>query len=67
MWPGAIWNLKRKPLRIKGDGQGLYVAWSNLEFEAEAAPYSMAVNDAGQAVLTLTADDGTINWVRQAE
>ena len=51
----------------KGDGQGLYVAWSNLEFEAEAAPYSMAVNDAGQAVLTLTADDGTINWVRQAE
>ena len=23
----------------KGDGQGLYVAWSNLEFEAEAAPY----------------------------
>ena len=51
----------------KGDGQGLYVAWSNLEFEAEAAPYYMAVNDAGQAVLTLTADDGTINWVRQAE
>ena len=51
----------------KGDGQGLYVAWSNLEFEAEAAPYSMIVNDAGQTVLTLAADDGTINLVRQAE
>ena len=49
----------------KGDGMGLYVAYSNLEGEAEAAPYSMTVNDAGQTVLTLTADDGTISWVRQ--
>ena len=49
----------------KGDGQGLYVAWSNLEFEAEAAPYSMTVNDDGQTVLTLTADDGSISWVKQ--
>ena len=49
----------------KGDGMGLYVAYSNLEGEAEAAPYSMAVNDAGQTVLTLTAEDGTISWVRQ--
>ncbi|MBR3106659.1 MAG: FMN-binding protein [Clostridia bacterium] len=49
----------------KGDGMGLYVAYSNLEGEAEAAPYAMTVNDAGQTVLTLTADDGTISWVRQ--
>lgn len=49
----------------KGDGAGLYVAYSNLEYEAEAAPYTMTVNDAGQTVLTLTADDGTISWIRQ--
>ena len=49
----------------KGDGIGLYVAYSNLEGEAEAAPYAMTLNDAGQTVLTLTADDGTISWVRQ--
>ena len=51
----------------KGDGAGLYVAYSNLEQEAEAAPYTLTVNDAGQMVLTLTADDGTISWVRQEE
>ena len=33
--------------------------------EAEAAPYTMTVNDAGQTVLTLTADDGIISWVRE--
>ena len=49
----------------KGDGAGLYVAYSNLEYEAEAAPYTMTVNGADQTVLTLTADDGTISWVRQ--
>lgn len=49
----------------KGDGTGVYVAYSNLESEAEAAPYTMTVNDAGQTVLTLTADDGTICWIRQ--
>lgn len=49
----------------KGDGQGLYVAWSNLESEAEAAPYSIIVNDDGQTVLTLAADDGTISWIKQ--
>ena len=51
----------------KGDGAGLYVAYSNLENEAEAAPYTMTVNDDDQTVLTLTADDGTISWVKQAE
>jgi hypothetical protein len=50
---------------VKGDGEGLYVAYSNLEYEAEAAPYMMTVNDDGQTVLTLTADDGTISWIRQ--
>ena len=49
----------------KGDGVGIYVAYSNLEYEAEAAPYTMSVNEAGQTVLTLTADDGTISWIRQ--
>ncbi len=49
----------------KGDGTGVYVAYSNLESEAEAAPYTMTVNDAGQTVLTLTVDDGTICWIRQ--
>ena len=49
----------------KGDGVGIYVAYSNLEYEAEAAPYTMTVNGDGQTVLTLTADDGTIRWVRQ--
>ena len=51
----------------KGDGLGLYVAYSNLEYEAEAAPYTLTVNDAGQTVLTLTADDGTISWVKKEE
>ena len=51
----------------KGDGAGLYVAYSNLDGEAEAAPYTLKVNDAGQTVLTLTADDGTISWVKQGE
>ena len=49
----------------KGDGRGLYVAYSNLESEAEAAPYAFSTNENGQTVLTFTADDGVINWVRQ--
>ncbi|MBQ6174102.1 MAG: hypothetical protein IJK28_05715 [Clostridia bacterium] len=49
----------------KGDGRGLYVAWSNLEYEAEGAPYAFTVNDDGRTVLTFTADDGVIDWVKQ--
>ena len=49
----------------KGDGAGLYVAYSNPEGEAEAAHYTLTVNGDGQTVLTLTADDGTISWVKQ--
>ena len=48
----------------KGDGHGIYVAWSNLEHEAEAAPYGFSENEKGQAVLTLTADDGVISWIK---
>ena len=50
---------------IKGDGIGIYVAYSNPEHEAEAAPYTLTVNDVGQTVLTLAADDGTISWIKQ--
>ena len=49
----------------KGDGKGLYVAFSNLEEEAESAPYAFTTNESGQLVLTLTADDGVISWVKQ--
>jgi len=49
----------------KGDGEGISVAYSNLEYEAEAAPYTMTVNDDGPTVLTLTADDGIISWILQ--
>ena len=49
----------------KGDGKGLYVAYSNMEGEAESAPYAFTTNESGQLVLTLTADDGVISWVKQ--
>ena len=49
----------------KGDGLGLYVAWSNLEQEAESAPYAFSAAENGQTVLTLIADDGAISWVKQ--
>ena len=49
----------------KSDGIGIYVAFSNPEQEAEDAPYTITVNENGQTVLTLTADDGTISWVKQ--
>ena len=51
---------------VKGDGNGIYVAYSNLEYEAESAPYAMTVNDDGRTVLTLTADDGIISWIKQS-
>ena len=49
----------------KGDSRGMYVAYSNLELETEAAPYEFSTNENGQTVLTFTADDGVISWVRQ--
>ena len=50
---------------VKGDDAGLYIAYSNPESEAESAPYVFSVNENGQTVLTLTADDGVISWRRQ--
>lgn len=49
----------------KGDGLGLYVAFSNTEGEAESAPYALTLDEAGRTVLSLTADDGVISWVKQ--
>ena len=49
----------------RDDGEGLYVAFSNWEGEAESAPYAFSTNEDGQTVLTLTADDGAISWIRQ--
>lgn len=51
----------------KGDGRGLYVAYSNPEAEAEAAEYAFTEDENGRTVLTFTADDGVISWVRQSE
>ena len=50
----------------KGDGIGIYVAFSNTDGEAEDAPFVLTVDEQGRTVLTLTADDGTISWVKQA-
>ncbi len=49
----------------KGDGAGLYVAFSNLEGEAESAPFAFTTNESGQLVLTLTADEGAVSWIKQ--
>lgn len=51
---------------VKGDGVGLYVAYSNLEQEAEAADYTLETNADGDEVLTFYATDGVISYVRQA-
>lgn len=48
----------------KGDGTGLYVAYSHIDQEAESAPYVLFENENGQTVLTLTADDGVISWIK---
>ena len=46
----------------KCDGAGIYIAYSNLEYEAEAATYTLETDDAGETVLTLYAEDGTISY-----
>ena len=51
----------------KGDGNGLYIAYSNLENEAEAAAYTLENDENGNTVLTLFADDGTISYVKDIE
>ncbi|MBR3644609.1 MAG: hypothetical protein IKN57_14035, partial [Parasporobacterium sp.] len=46
----------------KGDGKGIYIAYSNLEYEAEAAEYVLETGDDGETVLTLYAKDGVISY-----
>ena len=48
----------------KGDGEGIYVAYSNLEQSAEAAEYKLETNEDGQTVLTLYAADGVISYTK---
>ena len=50
----------------KGDGAGVYIAYSNLEQEAEAAEYTLETNENGETVLTLYAKDGVISYVKAA-
>ena len=50
----------------KDDGAGLYVAFSNLEGEAEAAPYTLEENADGDTVLTFFSDEGAISWIKAA-
>ncbi|MBQ9412122.1 MAG: S-layer homology domain-containing protein [Oscillospiraceae bacterium] len=47
-----------------GDGKGIYVAYSNLEFEAEGVHYEMTTNAAGRRVLTLHSEEGDISYVK---
>ena len=48
----------------KGDGAGIYIAYSNLEFEAEAADYTLVENENGDLVLTFYSDEGTISYIK---
>ena len=50
----------------KGDGAGIYVAYSNMEQEAEAADYTLETDENGDTVLTLYAEDGTISYKKAA-
>ncbi len=49
----------------KNDGAGTYVAYSNLEGEAEAADFSMLTDQNGHEVLTLYARDGVISYTKE--
>ena len=46
----------------KGDGKGIYIAYSNLENEAEAAGYTLETDENGATVLTFYAKDGVISY-----
>ena len=50
----------------KGDGEGVYVAYDNEAFEAEAAAYTLKTNDNGNLVLSLTNDEGTISYIKRS-
>ena len=49
-----------------GDGAGIYVAYSNLEFEAEAADYTLLPGEDGSQILTFYSDEGVISYVKAA-
>jgi len=46
----------------KGDGKGIYIAYSNLENEAEAAGYTLETDENRETVLTFYAKDGVISY-----
>ena len=48
----------------EGDGSGIYVAFSNLEYEPEAADYTLQENEDGDLVLTLYSDEGVISYIK---
>jgi len=48
----------------KGDGAGTYIAYSNLEYEAEAADYTILENENGDLVLTFCSDEGIISYIK---
>lgn len=50
----------------KGDGKGIYVAYSNLTGEVSHAEYSIEEED-GKTVLTFVNDEGAISYVKRAE
>ncbi|MBR2835272.1 MAG: hypothetical protein IKE43_06155, partial [Coriobacteriales bacterium] len=50
----------------KGDGEGLYVAHSNLDSETNSATYTMLPSEAGNMVLTLYSDEGVISYIKNA-
>ena len=50
----------------KGDGAGIYVAYSNMDLEAEAAEYTLETNEEGEMILTFYAVDGEISYRKVA-
>lgn len=50
----------------KGDGKGIYVAYSNLTGEVSHAEYKIEEED-GKTVLTFVNDDGAISYVKRDE
>ena len=50
----------------KGDGKGIYVAYSNLTGEVSHAEYTIEEED-GKTVLTFVNDEGAISYVKRAE
>ena len=50
----------------KGDGNYLYVAYSNTEYEPEAAnSCTLTENENGQLVWTLSSDEGEISYIKR--